>query len=168
MLTTPIRFRDQANNNLPAVRAALRSRHAGRNACSGKSISNAVINLRNLRLRTFVGFKPEEKIKQQDIVINIEIGYTPDKYALSDHVESALDYKVITKNVIRHVEGGKFMLLEKLTSDVLTICSEHSGVKSARVTVDKPHALRFADSVSLTLQYNAVASTTVDASEGAQ
>ena len=37
-------------------------------------------------------------------------------------------------------------------ADVLSICDDHPDVEHARVTVDKPHALRFADSVSLTVE----------------
>lgn len=117
--------------------------------------SSATIDIKNLRLRTFIGFNPEEKIKKQDIVLNITITYAISEAALADHVEEALDYKVITKQVIKHVESGRFLLLEKLVADVLDICSRHPDVETARVTIDKPHALRFADSVSLTLEYNA-------------
>ena len=49
--------------------------------------------------------------------------------------------------------SNEILLLEKLVADVLEICSEHPDVVTAKVTVDKPHALRFADSVSLTLDY---------------
>ena len=115
--------------------------------------SNATIKITNLRLRTYIGFNPEEKAKQQDVVINIEIQYPAEKAYLSDNVDEALNYKTITKQVIEHVEGGRFLLLEKLVADVLAICSEHGWVKFARVTIDKPHALRFADSVSLSLEY---------------
>jgi len=115
--------------------------------------SSATINIRNLRLRTYIGFNPEEREKQQDIVINIEVSYAVGPAALQDEVEQALDYKVITKRVIRHVEDGRFLLLERLVADVLEICSDHPSIRMARVTIDKPHALRFADSVSLTLEY---------------
>lgn len=124
-------------------------------ATSRKRVSNATINIQNLRLRTFIGFNPEEKQKKQDIVLNISITYSISEAALNDHVEEALDYKVITKQVIKHVESGRFLLLEKLVADVLEICSSHPDVRSSRVTIDKPHALRFADSVSLTLEYHA-------------
>ena len=153
MLTTQEKLREVEIDNAPATASMLYRGREGQNAYSGNSISNAMINIHNLRLRTYVGFNPEEKIKQQDVVINIEIEYAVNQNALSDHVEAALDYKIITKNVIKHVEEGHFMLLEKLTSDVLAICSDHRDVKRARVSVDKPHALRFADSVSLTLEY---------------
>ena len=118
----------------------------------GEQPLSAIINIRNLRLRTLIGFNPEERVKKQDVVLNIEIKYGIDNEVLKDNVKGALDYKVITKSVIRHVEQGQFLLLEKLVADVLAICSEHRGVRFARVTIDKPHALRFADSVSLTLE----------------
>jgi len=117
--------------------------------------SSATINIRNLRLRTLIGFNPEEKVKKQDVVLNIEINYSIDSTVLEDSIEDALNYKLITKKVIKHVEHGQFLLLEKLVSDVLAICAEHPRVRSSKVTIDKPHALRFADSVSLTLEHRA-------------
>ena len=113
----------------------------------------ATINIRNLRLRTFIGFNPEEREKKQDVVINIDIRYRMSEAVLDDRVEEALNYKVITKNVIRCVEQGRFLLLEKLVADVLAECSDHPDICWSRVTIEKPHALRFADSVSLTLEY---------------
>jgi D-erythro-7,8-dihydroneopterin triphosphate epimerase len=114
----------------------------------------ATINIRNLRLRTYIGFNDEERIKKQDIVLNLEISYRTNPAVFNDEVEGALNYKTITKAVIRQVEEGRFLLLEKLVADVLDTCSSHPEVTHARVTIDKPHALRFAESVSLTLEYH--------------
>ena len=114
-------------------------------------ISEAKINISNLRLRTFIGFNPEEKAKQQDVVINADIHYRADKAFDSDLEVDALNYKIITKRMISHIEQGRFNLLEKLTADLLTIATESELVSYAEVRVDKPHALRFADSVSVTL-----------------
>lgn len=113
----------------------------------------ASIEVKNLRLRTFIGFNLEEKTKRQDVVINLEIDYLISPLVLEDEVSEALNYKTITKEVINLVENGRFLLLEKLVSDVLAICSRHSSVRRAKVTIDKPHALRFADSVSLSMTY---------------
>lgn len=114
----------------------------------------AIIRITNLRLRTFIGFNPEEREKQQDIVVNVEIHHAAQAAALHDDVAGALDYKVISKAIIQHVEEGRFLLLEKLVSDLVEICSRDPAVTRALVTVDKPHALRFADSVSLTLEFD--------------
>jgi D-erythro-7,8-dihydroneopterin triphosphate epimerase len=45
-------------------------------------------------------------------------------------------------------------MLEKKVSDTVKISIEHPDVAYAKVTVDKTHALRFADSVSLTLEHH--------------
>ncbi|WP_299180694.1 dihydroneopterin triphosphate 2'-epimerase [uncultured Neptuniibacter sp.] len=117
------------------------------------SLSNAIINITNLRLRTFIGFNPDEMEKQQDVVINIEIQYPANQAFADDNIEKTLNYKTITKEIIKHVEEGRFLLLEKLVSDVLEICTHHPWTVYAKVTIDKPHALRFADSVSLSLEW---------------
>lgn len=112
----------------------------------------AIINIKNLRLRTYIGFNPEELQKQQDVIINAEIHYPADLACETDDQTNAVNYKDITKRMIGWVEDGKFKLLEKLSADLLEIAMEHEHVQYAKVSVDKPHALRFADSVSITME----------------
>ena len=52
-------------------------------------MANAIINVTNLRLRTFIGFNPEEREKKQDVVINLEIHYPADQACETDAVDSA-------------------------------------------------------------------------------
>jgi D-erythro-7,8-dihydroneopterin triphosphate epimerase len=122
-----------------------------RNWSKPAQVSEARINISNLRLRIFIGFNPEEKAKQQDVIVNAEIRYRADAAFVSDDEADALNYKNITKHMIDHIEQGRFHLLEKLTADLLAIASESDQVSFAEVRLDKPHALRFADSVSVTL-----------------
>lgn len=124
------------------------------NKTSHYRVSTAAINISNLRLRTFIGFNQEELEKQQDIIINAEICYSADDASSSDDEQRALNYKLLCKDMIRFVEAGRFRLLEKLVADLLDMVMAEPRVESARVTVDKPHALRFADSVSVTLAAN--------------
>jgi D-erythro-7,8-dihydroneopterin triphosphate epimerase len=115
-------------------------------------MGNATINIENLRLRTFIGFNPDELIKQQDIVINALIEFDASAPSISDNEDDTLDYKVITKAIINHVENGKFRLVEKLNADIIEIIMGNSQVLKTEVKVEKPHALRFADSVSVSLK----------------
>ena len=101
-------------------------------------MSAAKINISNLRLRTYIGFNPEEKTKQQDVIINAEIHYRADPAFISDSEVDALDYKNITKRMIRHVEQGRFQLLEKLTADLLAIAKDSDRVSFAEIRVAKP------------------------------
>ncbi|MEO9945451.1 dihydroneopterin triphosphate 2'-epimerase [Paraglaciecola sp.] len=117
-------------------------------------LNPAIIRIKNLRLRTYIGINDDEITNMQDVVINIKIHYNADQATDSDKMDDALNYKVITKRIINLVENNRFSLLEKLTADVLVIAAEHAWVNYAEVEVDKPHALRFSDSVSLCLSCN--------------
>ncbi len=87
-------------------------------------------------------------------MINAQIHYSAQNAANSDDMDNALNYRTITKKIIALVEHQRFSLLEKLTADVLAVAAQHPAVHYAEVEIDKPHALRFADSVSLTLSVN--------------
>ena len=63
-------------------------------------------------------------------------------------------FQGVVGNRFALVEQQRFSLLEKLTAEVLALAAEHPSVRYAEVEIDKPHALRFADSVSLTLSVN--------------
>lgn len=111
----------------------------------------ARIRIKNLRLRTFIGINEEEINNRQDVVVNATIFYRADDAVVINDIEHALNYRTITKAVISHVESNRFALLERLTQDVLDIVMRNEQVHYAEVEVDKPHALRFSDSVSITL-----------------
>jgi len=110
------------------------------------------VRIKNLRLRTYIGFNDEEREKLQDVVINVRFDYQAARAADTDDVEYAVNYKTVTKDIIALVEGSQFLLLEKLTADVLDLVMRDERVRYAEVQVDKPHALRFADSVSATME----------------
>lgn len=111
----------------------------------------ARIRVKNLRLRTFIGIKEEEINNRQDVVVNATILYPADEAVAINEIEHALNYRTITKAIISHVESNRFALLERLTQEVLDIVMQHAQVRYAEVEVDKPHALRFSESVSITL-----------------
>ncbi|RDL43175.1 dihydroneopterin triphosphate 2'-epimerase [Marinomonas piezotolerans] len=111
----------------------------------------AQIRIKDLRLRTYIGFNEEEKKNKQDVVINALIEYPAGQACLSDEVLDAVNYKTICKSLINHVESNRFLLLERLTAELLDICLLPEPVTFAQVEVDKPFALRFADSVSFRL-----------------
>lgn len=111
----------------------------------------ATIKVKNLRLRTYIGIKDEEINNRQDVIINAVIYYDAGAAVQENAIDAALNYRTITKQIIRHVENGRFALLERMTHEVLAIVMEHEAVLSAQVEIDKPFALRYADSVSVSL-----------------
>ena len=111
----------------------------------------ARIRVKDLRLRTFIGINEDEILNKQDVLINLTIQYAAQEAVRDNDIDHALNYRTITKAIIAHVEGNRFALLERLTQELLDLIMVNESVLYAEVEVDKPHALRFAESVSITL-----------------
>lgn len=109
-----------------------------------------IIKIENLRLRTIIGVYDWEKENRQDLIINVTIDFDGRKATESDSIDDTLDYKAINKKIISFVETNDFNLLERVAGGICDIVFEYPAVRWASVKVDKPGALRFADSVSVT------------------
>ena len=111
------------------------------------------IIIRDLLLRGIIGINPDERVKQQDILINVVMFADIRKAAVSDEIDDAVDYKTITKTIIQHVENSSDFLVEKLVTDIAGLIFEmNNQVQKVRVRVEKPGALRFAGSVGVEIE----------------
>lgn len=110
------------------------------------------IIIRDLLLRGIIGINPDERVKLQDILINMVIWADIRQAANSDTIEDAVDYKSITKRVIQHVEDSSDFLVEKLVTDLARMVIVEFGVERVMVRVEKPGALRFAESVGIEIE----------------
>lgn len=111
----------------------------------------ARIRVKDLLLRTYIGINEDEILNKQDVLINLTVFYKAVDAVRDNDIDTALNYRTITKAVIAHVENNRFSLLERLTQEILDLVMSRPSVEYAEVEVDKPHALRFAESVSITL-----------------
>ena len=110
-----------------------------------------VIRVKDLSLRTLIGFKPHEKKYKQDVIIQIEVEVNTSAIEQNDdyQAEDFFDYRSMTKSIIKMVEGSQYDLLEALTRRVLDEIMSNTQVKKATVEIEKPHALRYSRSVSV-------------------
>jgi len=111
-----------------------------------------LIQIKGLHLRTIIGVGDEERRDRQDVMIDIDLQTDTRTSARSDDLEDSVDYRALTKRIIALVEGSNFHLVEKLASEIASLCLKDRRVKRARITVEKPLALRFARSVGVTVE----------------
>ena len=107
------------------------------------------IQIKDLLLRTIIGINEEERRNRQDVLINIVLHADTRAAGVSDHINDAVNYRTITKRVIKLVEESQFFLVEKMAAEIAAICLDDPRVESATVRVEKPGALRFARSVGV-------------------
>jgi len=104
------------------------------------------IYIRDLMVDCIVGVFPEEHQVKQNIIINLEIGTDLRKAGRSDNLNDTVDYMAIKEKILRMLESSRFKLIESLAERIADIVLEDEKVQQVRVTVDKPGALRFANS----------------------
>lgn len=109
-----------------------------------------IIKVENLRLRTIVGIFEWEKKNKQDLIINLEMEFDGSVAVKTDDIEDTVDYKTINKKIIQFVQENEFNLIEKIAGGIGQIVMGDSKIKKSVIKVEKPGALRFSDSVSVT------------------
>ena len=107
------------------------------------------VQIKDLFLRTIIGINEEERRNRQDVLINIVLYADTQAAGASDDIADAVNYRTITKHVIKLVEESRFYLVEKLAAEIAATCLEDPRVEAVTVRVEKPGALRFARSVGV-------------------
>jgi FolB domain-containing protein len=108
--------------------------------------------IKDLLIRGIIGIHDWEREKKQDILINVEMEADCRPAGLSDDFRDAVDYRAVAKSIIALVESSSFFLVEKMAEEIAAICLENPKVEVARVTVEKPGAVRFSRSVGIQVE----------------
>lgn len=107
------------------------------------------IIIKDLLIRGIIGVNDWERENPQDILINISLFVNLKHAGLSDNIEDSVNYRTVSKNVIKHVEVIKRYTVEALAEDIAAICLSDSRIQRVIVRVEKPGAVRFARSVGV-------------------
>jgi dihydroneopterin aldolase len=107
--------------------------------------------IRNLELEAHIGVHGHERGQGQPVRINVDLA-VEDLAALEDRLESVVDYEAITRKIRAIVEGGHINLAETLAERIASACFEDQRVKTARVRIEKLHALSGAESAGVEIE----------------
>lgn len=110
------------------------------------------IVIHDLQVRGIVGINEWERWHPQDILIHLELGVDTRPAAASDSIEDSLDYRALAKAVIELVEGSSYRLVEALAAAIARLAVERFGATTVRVRLEKPGALRHAESVGVEIE----------------
>ena len=108
-----------------------------------------IIYIKDLRIKTIIGIFDWERKVKQEVSIVMEFPFDCKKAAATDTIEDTIDYKAITKGVRKFVEDSSFQLQETLAESIASLVKNEYGVKSIKLRVSKPGALRGAKDVGL-------------------
>ena len=108
-----------------------------------------IIYIKDLRVQAIIGIFGWEREVGQEISIDLELAFDCKSAAKTDAIEDTIDYKKITKGIIKFVEGSAFQLQETLAEGIAALVKNEYKVNSLRLRVSKPGALRHAEDVGV-------------------
>ena len=107
------------------------------------------IYLRNLRASIIVGILEHEKIHKQEVIVNVKLAVDCRPSAATDDINDAVDYSKIHDELLQHMHDNQYGLIEKLAEKLAEICLVDKRVQDCLLSIDKPEALKHADSVAV-------------------
>jgi FolB domain-containing protein len=110
------------------------------------------IIISNLKLSGIIGINDDERVNEQDILVNLVMFADTRPAAASDNIRDAVNYRTVTKHIIRHVQESADFLVERLAADIARLVLAEYAVERVIVRVEKPGAVRFAESVGVEIE----------------
>lgn len=108
--------------------------------------------IKNLKARGIIGVNDWEREKPQEILINIVLFGDLGPPGTTDDVQDSINYRTVAKNAQRLAETCERLTVEALAADIAEKCLQFDKVERVSVRVEKPGAVRFAESVGVEIE----------------
>ncbi len=99
------------------------------------------IFINNLSVETIIGIYDFERVKPQRVIVHLEMSADIAQAALTEDIESTLNYKTLSETLTKFLEQSRFQLIETMAERVTELVREDFGVRWVKLTLHKPDAL---------------------------
>ena len=101
-----------------------------------------IVFLHGLRVDAVIGIWDWERQFRQTLEIDLDLGTDIRAAARRDSIDDTLDYKAVTKRVMRLAEDGGFLLVERLAETIADTLFAEFGVLWVKIRINKKSAVR--------------------------
>ena len=101
-----------------------------------------IVFLHGLRVDAVIGIWDWERQFRQTLEIDLDLGTDIRPAARSDSIDDTVDYKAVTKRVMRLAEEGGFLLVERLAQTIADTLFAEFGVLWVKIRINKKSAVR--------------------------
>jgi FolB domain-containing protein len=108
--------------------------------------------IKNLLARGIIGINDWERKRAQNILINITMLTNTRRAAETDDIDDCINYSTMSKKILAHAESANRLTVEALANDLARICLQEDSVQGVIIRVEKPGAVRFAESVGVEIE----------------
>lgn len=111
--------------------------------------------IEQLEVITTIGVYDWEQEIKQKLVLDIEMAHDNRPAGHSDDVQDALDYSQVSTAVLEHIEGGCFLLVERVAEEVAQLIMDRFNVPWIKIRLTKPGAVAQAKGVGVVIERSA-------------
>jgi dihydroneopterin aldolase len=108
--------------------------------------------IEDLNVQTVIGIYDWEREIKQVVSLDLEMEFDITRAAETDSIEDTLDYKAVSKRLIRFIEDSEFQLVEALAERCATIVLAEFPVTWLRLKLGKPGAVRGSSAVGVIIE----------------
>ena len=100
------------------------------------------ISLVDLEITCIIGILPYERVKEQNILLDIDLDVDFGDSSYTDDINETIDYTKIAELATQLAISNKYKLIESLCSDLNKLFLDtFEIIQNSKITVKKPNAL---------------------------
>ena len=100
------------------------------------------ISLVDLEITCIIGVLPHERIKEQNLFLDISLEVDINDSTFSDDISDTIDYTIIAELATELAISKKYQLIESYCHDLNNLfLDKFASIQSSEITVKKPNAL---------------------------
>ena len=119
-----------------------------------KSSIRRTVFIKDFIIQEIIGIHEHEKNKKQKIKFNIVVNVNQNTVSDEKDIKSIVDYEKITDKLENLVKNKKYNFLESLAEDSFKEIFEDKRISSVKIKIEKPDAIKNADSVGVEVLKN--------------
>jgi dihydroneopterin aldolase len=111
-----------------------------------------IVFVSELKFKTIIGCWDWERQVEQDVCIDLQMGWDTRKAAATEDLQHALDYKAVSKQVRSLVQESRFELVETAANAIAALIMNEFGVPWVQVRFAKPRAVTGSAAVGVVVE----------------
>ena len=108
--------------------------------------------IEDLNVQTVIGIYGWEREIKQVVSLDLEMEFDITRAAETDSIGDTLDYKAVSKRLIRFIEESEFQLVEALAERCAAIILDEFPVNWLRLKLGKPGAVSGSSAVGVIIE----------------
>lgn len=105
--------------------------------------------VRGLKTDCIIGILPEERVKPQRLVVDLELKIPLWEAGVSADLDKSVDYAKLSQRVKDYVQKRRANLLEELAVELCELINKEFHVSGVTVRLAKPQAVAYADAAGI-------------------